>query len=110
MFLRFLKGPHFRKLLTESERSERFYTGKFLKIIEHASYSIKYGKISLLYTQGAVASQTPGVFFDSPGSRHFCGVPAFEYLQICILSWNHKHLRFSETSIPARVTLFGVSI
>ena len=30
--LRFLKGVHFRKSLTESERSDRFYSGKFLKI------------------------------------------------------------------------------
>ena len=38
---RFFRGIYFRKLLTESERSDRFYPGKILKIIEHVSYSIR---------------------------------------------------------------------
>ena len=48
MFLRFLKGAHFRKSLTESEQSDRFESEKFLKIIEYVGYPIRYCKISLL--------------------------------------------------------------
>ena len=38
-FLRFLKGIHFRKSLTEFERSNRFLLEIFLKIIEHVGYN-----------------------------------------------------------------------
>ena len=66
--LRFLKGVHFRKSLTESERSDGFEPGIFLKIIEHVSYLIRYCKMLLpIYIQGAVPFQMPGVFFYSPG-------------------------------------------
>ena len=53
MFLRFLKGVHFRKSLTQSERRDRFWSDKFLKIVEHVSYLIKYCKISLLLYSGS---------------------------------------------------------
>ena len=48
ILLKVFKGAHFRKSLTESERSHRFYLEKFLKLTEHVSYSIRYCKISLL--------------------------------------------------------------
>ena len=69
-FLRFLKGTHFGKLPTESERSDRFWPEKFLKIIEHVSYSIRYCKTSLLIYSGRNSLSNAGRFFDSPG-RNF---------------------------------------
>ena len=62
-FLRFLDGNFFRKSLIKSEWNDLFQRGKILKIIEHDSNSNRCCKISLLlYTQGAVAFQTPGLF------------------------------------------------
>ena len=63
MFLRFLKEALFRKLLTESERRDRFYSGKFLNIIEHVSYSIKYCKISLPIYLGSRSLSNAGCVF-----------------------------------------------
>ena len=48
MFLRFLKGIHFRKSLTDSEWSDRFLPGKSPKVIQLVSYSIRYCRILLL--------------------------------------------------------------
>ena len=61
-FLRFLKGIHFRKLLTESERSDRSWLGKFLKIIEHVSYLIRYCRISLPACSGSSRLPNAGRF------------------------------------------------
>ena len=60
--LRFLEGNLCRKSLTESNGSDRFYPGKFPKIFEHVSYSIRYCSISLLIYSGCTSLQTPGVF------------------------------------------------
>ena len=65
----FLKGIHFRKPLTESERSDRFSLGKFLKIIEHVSYSIRYCKVSSHIYSWSSSLSNVGTFFDSPGSK-----------------------------------------
>ena len=74
-FLSFLKGIRFRKSLTESERSDRFWPGKFLKMLEHVSYLIKYCKISLLTYPGSSSLSNAGHFYDSPG----IAVPLFFY-------------------------------
>ena len=65
-FLRFLKGTHFGKLPTESEQSDRCQPGKFLKIIDHVSYLIKYCKISLLIYSGASSLSNAGHFLTHP--------------------------------------------
>ena len=71
MFLRFLKGIHFRNSLTESELGDRFQKGKFLKTIEHVSYSIRYCKISLLTYLGSNSLSNAGrLIFYSPGRAH----------------------------------------
>ena len=59
---RLLKGMHFRKSLPESERGDRFWSKKFLKIIEHVSYSIRYCKISLLIYSGSSSLSNGGHF------------------------------------------------
>ena len=61
-FLRFLEGIHFRKSLTESERSDRCWPGKFLKIIEHVSNSIRYCRISLHIYSGSSRLSNTGRF------------------------------------------------
>ena len=66
-----LKGIHFRKPLPESERNDRFWPKKYLKIIEHVSYSISIAKYHCLYTQGAVAFQTPGLFDSTCTTRTY---------------------------------------
>ena len=59
MFLRFLKGVYFRKSLTESERCDRLESEKFLKIIEHIGYSVRYCQISwLMYSGSSSLSKT----------------------------------------------------
>ena len=88
-FLRFLKGTHFGKLPTESERSDQFSPGKFLKIIEHVSYSIRYCKISLLIYTGSSSLSNAGNFFvDSPcrGEDFVAGCP------LGWASWGHLRL------------------
>ena len=62
-FLRFLNGTYFGKFRIESERSDRFQLGKFLKIIEHVSYSIKYCKLSLLIYSRSISLSNAGRFF-----------------------------------------------
>ena len=62
-FLTFLKRTHFEKLPTESERSDRFWPGKFLKIIEHVSYLIKYSKLSFFIYSGSSSLSNAGCFF-----------------------------------------------
>ena len=71
MFLRFLKGVHFRESLTESEQSVRFYTRKFLKMIEHVGYSLRYSKISMLIYSGNSSLSNAGRFFLL--TRYKCG-------------------------------------
>ena len=61
-FLRFLEGILFRKLLTESERSDRFWPEKLLQIIEHVSYLIRYCRISLLIYSGSSSLSNAGRF------------------------------------------------
>ena len=52
----------FRGSLTESERSNRFYRGTILKIIEQVSYSIRYCKISSLIYYGSSSLSNVGRF------------------------------------------------
>ena len=61
-FLSFIKGIHFRKSLTESERSDRYFPGKFLKIIEHVSYLIRYCRISMHTYSGSSSPTNAGRF------------------------------------------------
>ena len=71
-FSTFLKVYHwgsFTKFLTESERSDRVQSEKFIKIIEYVSYSIRYCKIILLIYSGSSSLETSG-FFYSPSSHH----------------------------------------
>ena len=59
-FLAFLERVFFRKSPVKPERCDRFQLEKILKIIEPIqSDRVKY---HCLFTQGAVASQTLGVF------------------------------------------------
>ena len=70
-FLRFLKGIHYRKSHTESERSDRFWPEeKFLNIIEHVSYSMRYCKIALHVYSGSSTFSDVGRFYDSLGIGH----------------------------------------
>ena len=69
-FFRISQRDCFRKALTKSERSDRFQPEKFLKAIEHVSYSMKYCKYYCLYTEEAVAFQTPNAFFTHPILNH----------------------------------------
>ena len=98
MFLRFLKGVHFRKSITESERNDRFKPGKYLKIIDYASYAaISIAKYHCLYTQGAVAFQTPRVYFDSSGRTFLLRV----YLTLAMLE-NNRSVAFEVTTYSRR--------
>ena len=71
-----------------------------MKIIQNVSYLIKYCKISLLYIQGAVASQIPGIFFYSPCI--YLNDLCFECAdQVCYLFWD-KFPR-SEQNMPLNI-------
>ena len=66
-FFKVSRREFFRKSLTESERNDRFWHGKLLKIIEHVSYSIRYCKISLLiYSECTSLSNAGPLFFTHP--------------------------------------------
>ena len=65
-FSRFLKGIHLRISLTESERSDRFKPGKFLKMIEHVNYPIRYCTISFLVYAGSSSLSNAWRFFTHP--------------------------------------------
>ena len=80
--LRFLERNFLRKSLVKSERSDRFQQGNTLKIIEHASYSIRYCKISLLYLQGTLAFQIPRLFFLTHPARHYITLHFVRYTTI----------------------------
>ena len=107
-FFRFLEGNFFTNSPTESERSDRFQPGKFLKIIEHVSQSIRYCKISLQLI-GAVTFQTPGLLLTHPVEKCplYGGLITFHHViwdkNICPL---FRGVRCTEVSINGGSTLY----
>ena len=65
-FLRFLKGIHFMKWLTESEEGDRFSPGRFKKLLNMLPIQSGIAKYRCKYTQGVVAFQTSYVFLTQP--------------------------------------------
>ena len=64
-FFRFLEGKFLGKSLAESEQSYRIQPEKIFKITDHVSESA-IAKYHRLYTQGAAAAQTQGIFPPHP--------------------------------------------
>ena len=65
-FFKFLEGNLFTEFYTESVRSDRFQPRKILNIVEHASYSIRYCKISFLIQSRRSTPSTAGLSLTHP--------------------------------------------
>ena len=91
----------FGKSLTESERFDRFQSGKVLQVPEHVSYSIRSCKISLLIYSGRGSLSNAGPFLYSPGRfsklvifshselRNF--LPLYHWFFLALFRWTRQH-------------------
>ena len=79
MFLKFSKGFTLKNRVQKLNGMTASSQKKFLKIIEHVSYSIRYCKISLLIYTGNSSLSNTGLAVDSSGiySSHFTSLAIY---------------------------------